>query len=298
MIIIFPNYNAMQAYLDLLRHVLHRGKEKKDRTKVGTISVFGYQSRYDLTQGFPLLTTKQMNYKSIFYELLWFIRGDTNIRYLVEHDVHIWDEWPYANYRASEDYANETQAGFIEKIRTDDGFAKKWGNLGPVYGKLWRDFHGVDQLLKLVDQLQSDPNSRRLIISAWDPSLIGKSLLPPCHCFMQFYVNDGFLSCQLYQRSADLFLGVPFNIASYSLLVHMLAMVCHLKVGEFVHTIGDAHIYLNHLDQVKEQLTREPYPLPTLRIGRSVDAITDFVYEDFILEGYRHHPRIAAPVAV
>ena len=263
----------MKQYLDLLRHVLLHGTPKNDRTKVGTISTFAYQTRYDLSQGFPLLTTKTMNFKSILHELLWFIRGDTNIKYLVDNGVKIWNEWPYENYKQSKDYQQETMDEFIDKIKTDEQFAKKWGNLGPIYGKLWRNFHGVDQLLQLIDQIQCNRDSRRLIISAWDPSLLNQSLLPPCHCFMQFYVKDDHLSCQLYQRSADLFLGVPFNIASYSLLIHILCTICRLKPGEFIHTLGDAHIYLNHLEQVKLQLSRTPYTLPRLRIKRQLSHI-------------------------
>ncbi len=289
----------MEQYLNLIEHVLENGKFKNDRTNTGTYSVFGHQSRYDLSKGFPLVTTKKTHLKSIIHELLWFISGDTNIKYLVDNDVRIWNEWPYVTYKKSAEYQGETLAEFAEKIKTDAEFAKAHGDLGPVYGRQWRDFSGVDQLAGLIDQLKNDKNSRRLIVSAWNPPLLSQMALPPCHCFMQFYVSDdNKLSCQLYQRSADIFLGVPFNIASYSLFTMMLAQVCDLGLGDFVHTLGDAHIYTNHIDQVKEQITRKPYPLPTMKINPDVKSIFDFKYEDFELVDYEAHPHIKGPVAI
>ena len=281
----------MKQYLDLVKNVLNEGIKKEDRTGTGTISYFGYQMRFNLEDGFPLLTTKRVHLKSIIHELLWFIAGDTNIKYLVDHDVRIWNEWPYAAFQKSAEYQGETIEEFVEKIKTNDAFAKKYGNLGPVYGKQWRNFNGVDQLEWLINEI-------RLIISAWNPSEIEDMALPPCHCFMQFYVNEGKLSCQLYQRSADIFLGVPFNIASYSLFTMMIAQVCNLKPGTFVHTIGDAHIYLNHLEQVNRQLKREPRALPTMRLNPNVKSIYDFTFEDFTLEGYDPHKGIKGKVAV
>ena len=254
--------------------------------------------RFNLEDGFPLLTTKRVHLKSIIHELLWFIAGDTNIKYLVDHDVRIWNEWPYAAFQKSAEYQGETIEEFVEKIKTNDTFAKKYGNLGPVYGKQWRNFNGVDQLEWLINEIRKNPTSRRLIISAWNPSEIEDMALPPCHCFMLFYVNEGKLSCQLYQRSADIFLGVPFNIASYSLFTMMIAQVCNLKPGTFVHTIGDAHIYLNHLEQVNRQLKREPRALPTMRLNPNVKSIYDFTFEDFTLEGYDPHKGIKGKVAV
>ncbi|MDK2124289.1 thymidylate synthase [Parachitinimonas caeni] len=264
----------MRTYLDLLRHVLEQGVEKTDRTGTGTLSVFGHQARYDLSKGFPLVTTKKVHLKSIIHELLWFLRGETNIAYLKQNGVSIWDEW-----------------------------ADEQGNLGPVYGSQWRswptaDGRHIDQISQLVAQIKNNPDSRRLIVSAWNVGEIENMKLPPCHAFFQFYVAEGRLSCQLYQRSADLFLGVPFNIASYALLTMMLAQVCDLLPGEFVHTLGDAHIYSNHLDQVREQLSREPRPLPVMRINPEVRDIFAFKYEDFTLEAYDPHPAIKAPVAV
>lgn len=289
----------MQQYLDLMQYVLDNGQYKDDRTGTGTYSVFGYQSRYDLSKGFPLVTTKKTYLKAIIHELLWFIKGDTNLKYLVENNVRIWNEWPYETYKKSPDYQNETMEEYIEKIKTDDAFAKKHGDLGPVYGKQWRDFGGVDQLENLINDLQNNKDSRRLIISAWNPPQIKDMALPPCHCFMQFYVSaDNKLSCQLYQRSADIFLGVPFNIASYSLFTMMLAQVCGYGLGDFVHTLGDAHIYANHIDQVKEQLSRKPYPLPKMKLNPDIKSIYDFTIDDFTLEDYQAHPRIAAKVAV
>lgn len=264
----------MKQYLDTLRLVRDTGVEKRDRTGVGTLSIFGHQCRYDLSKGFPLLTTKKVHLKSIMYELLWFIAGDTNISYLKEHGVSIWDEWADAD-----------------------------GNLGPVYGEQWRswrtaDGRCVDQLSEVIDTIRHNPDSRRMLVCAWNPGEIDKMALPPCHCMFQFYVADGRLSCQLYQRSADLFLGVPFNIASYSLLTMMIAQVCGLEPGEFIHTTGDTHLYLNHLEQADLQLSREPRALPTMRINPDVKSIFDFKYEDFELVGYDPWPAIKAPVAV
>ena len=264
----------MKQYLDLLNHVITTGVEKSDRTGSGTISVFGYQSRFDLSQGFPILTTKKLHLKSIIHELLWFLTGDTNIRYLKENGVRIWDEWADEN-----------------------------GNLGPVYGSQWRswptpDGKHIDQISELVKSLKDNPDSRRHVVSAWNVGQIDQMKLPPCHLLIQFYVANGKLSCQLYQRSADIFLGVPFNIASYALLTMMLAQDCDLEVGEFIHTLGDAHIYLNHLEQVKLQLTREPLPLPQMKINPEVKSIFDFKYDDFELIGYQSHPHIPGKVSV
>ncbi|MFL9710666.1 thymidylate synthase [Methylobacillus sp. Pita1] len=264
----------MKVYHDLMRQVLEHGHKKEDRTGTGTFSVFGYQMRFDLAEGFPLLTTKKVHLKSIIHELLWFLQGSTNIAYLKENGVSIWDEW-----------------------------ADEQGNLGPVYGYQWRswptpDGGHIDQISQVVEAIKRNPDSRRLIVSAWNVADVDKMKLPPCHAFFQFYVADGKLSCQLYQRSADIFLGVPFNIASYALLTMMVAQVCGLKLGDFVHTLGDAHIYLNHLEQVKEQLSREPYPLPVMRINPEVKDIFGFRFEDFSLENYQSHPAIKAPVAV
>ena len=264
----------MRPYLDLMRHVLDHGTQKHDRTGTGTISIFGHQMRFDLSQGFPLVTTKKLHLKSIIHELLWFLQGDTNIAYLKDNGVSIWDEW-----------------------------ADKRGDLGPVYGKQWRSWEGAngqtfDQISWLMQELKRNPDSRRLIISAWNVPDIEKMKLAPCHCLFQFYVADGKLSCQLYQRSADIFLGVPFNIASYALLTQMIAHVSGLQAGDFVHSFGDAHIYLNHLEQVHLQLTRAPRPLPQLRLNPSVKSIFDFRFEDIVIENYDPHPLIRAPVAV
>ena len=288
----------MKQYLDLCRKVLAEGSKKEDRTGTGTISYFGYQMRFDLSEGFPLLTTKKVHLKSIIHELLWFITGDTNIKYLVDNGVRIWNDWPYAKFQKSPEYKGETMDEFVEKVKTDDEFAKKWGDLGPVYGRQWRNFGGVDQLANLISEIKNNPTSRRLIISAWNPPLIKEMALPPCHAFMQFYVNDGKLSCQLYQRSGDIFLGIPFNIASYSLFTMMIAQVCGLKPGVFVHTIGDAHIYLNHLEQVNTQLERTPRHLPKMVINPEVKSIFDFKYDDFKLEDYDPYPAIKGKVAV
>lgn len=288
----------MKQYLDLCRYILENGHKKDDRTGTGTISIFGYQMHFDLNEGFPLLTTKRVHLKSIIHELLWFISGSTNIRPLVLNDVRIWNDWPYAKYSKSDEFKGETIEEFAQKIKLDEEFANKWGDLGPVYGKQWRNFDGVDQLSNLINDIKTNPNSRRLIISAWNPKEVKDMALPPCHSFMQFYVNENKLSCQLYQRSGDVFLGIPFNIASYSLFTMMIAQVCGLEVGEFVHTIGDAHIYLNHLEQVNKQLTRTPRPLPHMQINPNVKSIFDFKYEDFILTDYNPYKGIKGKVAV
>jgi len=264
----------MKQYLGLLRHILSTGAEKKDRTGVGTISTFGYQMRFNLHEGFPLVSTKKIHLKSVIYELLWFLRGDTNVKYLQEHGVTIWDEW-----------------------------AREDGDLGPIYGKQWRSWKTagggtVDQIAEVIERIKSKPESRRLIVSAWNAGEIDEMALPPCHCLFQFYVREGELSCQLYQRSADAFLGVPFNIASYSLLTLMMAQAAGLQPGEFVHTFGDVHIYLNHLEQVKLQLTRDPRPLPRMVLNPQIKDISDFKYQDFRIEGYDPHPPIKAPIAV
>ena len=288
----------MRQYLDLCKSVLENGIKKEDRTGTGTISYFGRQMRCNLNEGFPLLTTNRVHLKSIIHELLWFISGDTNIKYLVDNDVRIWNDWPFAAYQKSEEYQGETIEDFAAKVKESDEFAAKWGKLGPVYGKQWRNFSGVDQLEDLINQIKTNPTSRRLIISAWNPGEIHEMALPPCHCFMQFYVNDGKLSCQLYQRSADIFLGVPFNIASYSLFTMMIAQVTGLGLGDFVHTIGDAHIYLNHLEQIDKQLKREPRALPKMIINPNVKSIYDFKFEDFELVDYNPHKGIKGKVAV
>ena len=264
----------MQQYLDLIQHILTHGVDKEDRTGTGTKSIFGYQMRFDLQKGFPLLTTKKLHLRSIIYELLWFLQGDTNIQYLQDHGVKIWNEW------ADED-----------------------GELGPVYGSQWRswrtaDARTIDQIEKVVSQIKNNPNSRRLIVSAWNVGEIDQMALPPCHALFQFYVANKQLSCQLYQRSADVFLGVPFNIASYALLTMMVAQVCNLTPGEFVHTFGDVHLYKNHIDQARLQLSRQPYPLPKIQINPEVDSIFGFDYDDFELSGYQAHPHIKAEVAV
>jgi len=264
----------MQPYLDLMHHVMTHGHRKDDRTGTGTQSVFGYQMRFDLNRGFPLVTTKKCHLKSIIHELLWFLNGETNIRYLKDNGVTIWNEWADEN-----------------------------GELGPVYGHQWRawptpDGGHIDQITQVIEQLRRDPDSRRLIVSAWNVADIGQMKLPPCHTLFQFYVADGKLSCQLYQRSADIFLGVPFNIASYALLTLMLAQVCRLIPGDFVHTLGDAHLYLNHLTQAQEQLSRAPRPLPSMKLNPAIGELFDFRYEDFTLEGYDPYPAITAPVAI
>lgn len=264
----------MKQYLDLMRHVYENGTVKEDRTGTGTKSVFGYQSRYDLSDGFPLVTTKKCHLNSIIHELLWFLKGDTNIKYLKDNGVRIWDEW------ADED-----------------------GNLGPVYGSQWRSWptpngDSIDQIAQIIDQIKNTPDSRRIIVSAWNVAEVENMALPPCHMFFQFYVANGKLSCQLYQRSADIFLGVPFNIASYALLTMMIAQVCNLEAGDFVHTFGDAHLYSNHMEQTELQLSRDPLPLPTMLINPNVNSIFDFVFEDFELQNYQAHPHIKGQVAV
>jgi thymidylate synthase len=271
---IFVKIIFMQQYLDLMNHVRHHGTQKSDRTGTGTLSVFGYQMRFNLQAGFPLVTTKKLHLKSIIHELLWFLRGDTNIKYLKENGVSIWDDWADAN-----------------------------GDLGPVYGYQWRswpaaDGRHIDQIKQVIEQIKKTPDSRRMIVSAWNVGDLDKMALAPCHAFFQFYVADGKLSCQLYQRSADIFLGVPFNIASYALLTLMIAQVCDLKPGDFVHTLGDAHLYLNHLQQADEQLQRKPYPAPRMQINPAVKDISGFRFEDFALTDYQFHPHIKAPVAV
>ncbi len=287
----------MEEYLKLVKHVLKNGKEKNDRTNTGIISTFGYQMRFNLKEGFPLLTTKKVHLKSIIHELLWFIKGDTNIKYLVDNNIRIWNEWPYKKFQESKDYNNETIKDFIERIKIDDNFAKKYGDLGPVYGKQWRDFNGYDQLKIVIDKIKNNPDSRRLIVSSWNASEIDKMALPPCHMMYQFYVNEGKLSLQLYQRSADIFLGVPFNIASYALLLMLVAKVTNLEPYEFVHTLGDTHIYKNHLDQVNTQLKRNPRELPEIII-KDRKKIDDFIFSDFTLKNYNPHPKIKAKVAV
>ncbi len=288
----------MKTYLDLCKHVLEKGDFKKDRTGIGTKSVFGYQMRFNLNEGFPLLTTKKVFLKGIIHELLWFIKGETNIKYLVDNNVRIWNEWPYEAFKKTDDYQNETLEEFILKIKTDDEFAKKHGNLGPVYGKQWRNFNGYDQFLNVIEQIKTNPYSRRLIVNSWNPPELKHMALPPCHMMFQFYVNDDKLSLHLYQRSADIFLGVPFNIASYSLLLLMVAQVTNLKAHEFVHTLGDAHIYTNHFPQIDLQLSREPKALPKMLINPDVKDILDFKYEDFKLTDYHPHGRIKGIVAV
>ena len=292
----------MKQYLDMCRYILEHGEDRPDRTGTGTRSLFGYQTRYDLREGFPLLTTKKMYLRPIAEELLWFIKGDTNIKYLVDRNVKIWNEWPYEDFKKSEDFNGETLEEFVEKIKNDDDFAKKHGNLGPVYGAQWRNFNneGTDQLMKLIDSLKNNPFSRRHIISAWNPSQVDEMALPPCHTLMQFYVSSDkkYLSCQLYQRSADTFLGVPFNIASYALLTCMLAQVCGYEPKEFIHTIGDAHIYKNHFDVVKTQIEREPLPLPRLVLNKDIDNLFDFKIEDIKLEGYQSHGPLKGKVSV
>lgn len=288
----------MKQYLKLLKTVLKKGELIENRTNINTISYFGTQTRYDISKSFPLLTTKKVYFKAIVHELLWFIKGDTNIKYLVDNNVRIWNEWPYEKFKNSKEYKNETIEEFAKKIKTNDDFAKKWGNLGPVYGKQWRNFDGVDQLINAINDLKNNPRSRRIIVSSWNPKEINNMALPPCHCFYQFYVNGNKLSCQLYQRSADLFLGVPFNIASYALLTYMVAQVSNLEPHEFIHTIGDAHIYENHIDQVKIQLKRRPKKLPTLKLNPNIKNILDFKFDDIQLIDYQPHEKIEAKVVV
>lgn len=303
---------AEEQYLDLLKDILKNGKYKDDRTKTGTKSLFGRQLRYDLSKGFPLLTTKKMFLKGVVYELLWFLRGESNIKYLVDNGVHIWDEWPYKYYRLhTKDKKKLTQEEYVAKVKSDKKFAQKWADLGPVYGVQWRHWTRpkgskgrgeVDQIKQVIEDIKKTPYSRRLIVTAWNPAelddIVEREGLPPCHTIFQFYVNKGKISVQLYQRSADSFLGVPFNIASYALLLMMIAQVTGLKPGEFVHTFGDVHIYSNHFKQVREQLKRKPRRLPKIKINPKVKDINKFRFEDFELVGYNPHPPIKAPVAV
>ena len=301
----------MQTYHDLLTHILENGVEKGDRTGTGTLSVFGYQMRFDLREGFPLITTKRVHWKSVVHELIWFIRGDTNLRYLVQNGVRIWNEWPFRHYLEvnglTEQFPQHTAVWraemktFVERIKTDDDFAARWGELGPVYGRQWRNYRGIDQLSQVIESIRTRPDSRRHIVTAWNPEDIpemAKAGLPPCHTLFQFYVAEGRLSCQLYQRSADTFLGVPFNIASYALLTHLVARECELEVGDFVHTLGDAHLYSNHLEQAREQLGREPRSLPSLRTRDRAPGIFEIGYDDIELVGYDPLPGIKAPIAI
>ncbi|QDP40406.1 thymidylate synthase [Radiobacillus deserti] len=313
-----------QAYLKLCEEVLEHGTIKGDRTNTGTHSLFGYQMRFDLSEGFPLLTTKLVPFRLIASELLWFIKGDSNIRYLLEHNNNIWNEWAFKKWIESEQYDGpdmtdfgrrslldeafnaqyrEQMDRFKQLVLTDDGFAKRFGDLGSVYGKQWRAWQTttnqtIDQLNDVIETIKVNPDSRRLIVSAWNPEDVPNMALPPCHTMFQFYVADGKLSCQLYQRSGDIFLGVPFNIASYALLTHLIAHECNLKVGDFIHTLGDAHIYSNHKEQVLTQLSREPKSLPNLKLNPEKKSVFDFEMEDLALEGYDPHPSIKAPVAV
>lgn len=313
-----------QAYLDLCKHVLENGTKKEDRTNTGTYSIFGHQMRFDLSEGFPLLTTKKVPFRLISSELLWFIKGDTNIRYLLENNNNIWNEWAFKKWVESSDYDGpdmtdfgnrsqedpqfnliyrEQMKNFKEKILQSDDFANKFGDLGSVYGKQWRDWktsqnETIDQLKEVIESIRNKPDSRRHIVSAWNPEDVPNMALPPCHTLFQFYVANGKLSCQLYQRSADIFLGVPFNIASYALLTYLIAHECNLEVGEFVHTLGDAHIYANHVEQIRTQLGRDLRPLPKLKINKGKGSIFDFELSDFELIDYNPHPAIKAPIAV
>jgi len=314
----------MKQYLDLCRHILTEGHDKGDRTGTGTYSVFGYQMRFNLQEGFPLLTTKKTAFRLIATELLWFLKGDTNVRTLIAQNNHIWDEWAFEKWVTSTEYTgpdmtdfghrsltdnefkaayDEQMALFQQRILNDDAFAKAYGDLGPVYGKQWRSWPDatggtIDQLHNVIESIKHNPNSRRHIVSAWNPAEVEDMALPPCHTLFQFYVADGKLSCQLYQRSADVFLGVPFNIASYALLTHLIAKECGLEVGDFVHTLGDAHLYKNHLNQVNEQLIREPRTLPQLRIITDKQSIFDYEMSDLVIDGYDPYPRIKAPISV
>ncbi len=301
----------MKQYHDLMKLILETGTRKTDRTGTGTVSIFGHQMRFNLSEGFPLVTTKKVHLRSIVYELLWFLKGDTNIEYLVKNGVGIWNEWPFqnylketaqeANYPKYSDEWKQRLVVFVEDVKNDHEFAMKWGELGPVYGRQWRNFEGVDQITDVINEIKNKPDSRRLIVSAWNPReipVMAKSGLPPCHTLFQFYVADGKLSCQLYQRSADVFLGVPFNIASYALLTMMVGQVCELGYGDFVHTLGDAHLYSNHIEQAELQLSRVPKTLPVMKLNAEVKSIFDFEYEDFELINYAPDPAIKAPVAV
>lgn len=313
-----------EQYLNLERYVLENGHLKGDRTQTGTLSTFGYQMRFDLSEGFPLLTTKRVPFGLIKSELLWFLKGDTNIRYLLQHNNHIWDEWAFKKWVESDEHQGPDMTDFghrsltdpefnelykiekqrfTEQILEDDTFSAKYGDLGNVYGSQWRAWktstgETIDQISNVIDMIKNNPNSRRMIVSAWNPEDVPTSALPPCHSLFQFYVADGKLSCQLYQRSGDIFLGIPFNIASYALLTELIAKATGLEVGEFIHTIGDAHIYSNHLDQVKEQLERTPRPAPKLKFKQVHDSIFDYEPGDIVVEGYDPHPTIKAPVAV
>lgn len=315
---------AENQYLDLLRHVLANGTRKEDRTGTGTISVFGYQMRFNLSEGFPLLTTKRVPFKLVSSELIWFLRGDSNIRYLLQYNNNIWNEWAFLKWIKSPEYSgpdmtdfglraqqdeafakeyNVQMSHFKERILNDDTFAAKYGDLGNVYGKQWREWKTtngstIDQLGDIVNTIKKNPDSRRLLVSAWNPEDCPTMALPPCHTLFQFYVNEGKLSCQLYQRSADIFLGVPFNIASYALLTHLIAHECNLEVGDFVHSFGDAHIYVNHLEQIETQLSREPKAFPTLKINSNGKSLWDIEVEEIEVENYDPHPTIKAPVAV
>ncbi|EAD9906724.1 thymidylate synthase [Listeria monocytogenes] len=314
----------MKQYLDLEKYVLENGTQKGDRTGTGTISTFGYQMRFDLQEGFPIMTTKRVPFKLVVSELLWFLHGDTNIRYLLQHNNNIWNEWAFERFVKSDDYKGEDMTDFglraerdpafkevyqaeMEKFKTrileDEAFANKYGELGNIYGKQWREWktsqgETIDQLADLIEMIKTNPNSRRLIVSAWNPEDIPNMALPPCHSLFQFYVADGKLSCQLYQRSADIFLGVPFNIASYALLTHLIAREVGLDVGEFIHTMGDAHLYNNHIEQVKEQLSRTPHKLPKLVLSDKPVTIFDFDVADISLDGYNPDPAIKAPISV
>ncbi|EAC3856572.1 thymidylate synthase [Listeria monocytogenes] len=314
----------MKQYLDLEKYVLENGTQKGDRTGTGTISTFGYQMRFDLQEGFPIMTTKRVPFKLVVSELLWFLHGDTNIRYLLQHNNNIWNEWAFERFVKSDDYKGEDMTDFglraerdpafkevyqaeMEKFKTriieDEAFATKYGELGNIYGKQWREWktsqgETIDQLADLIEMIKTNPNSRRLIVSAWNPEDIPNMALPPCHSLFQFYVADGKLSCQLYQRSADIFLGVPFNIASYALLTHLIAREVGLEVGEFIHTMGDAHLYNNHIEQVKEQLSRTPHKLPKLVLSDKPATIFDFDVADISLDGYNPDPAIKAPISV
>ncbi|MCG7345259.1 thymidylate synthase [Sporosarcina sp. ACRSL] len=313
----------MKQYLELCSYILENGTVKKDRTGTGTISVFGYQMRFDLQEGFPLMTTKKTAFRLIASELLWFLKGDTSLRTLINDRNPIWDEWGFEKWVESpeydgpdmkdfgrrvlqdEEFANiykTHMATYKQRVLEDDEFAAKYGDLGPIYGKQWRSWSTgdgvIDQIQQLIEGLKQNPDSRRHLVTAWNPSEVNDMALPPCHAMFQFYVADGKLSCQLYQRSADVFLGVPFNIASYALLVHLIAQECNLKVGEFVHTLGDAHIYLNHIEQVKEQLSRTPKKLPTLKLNTGDKSIFELTYEDIEVKGYDPYPKIKAPIAV
>lgn len=329
--VVFMANELEKTYLDFMQYILDNGMKKEDRTGTGTVSVFGYQMRFDLSKGFPLLTTKRVPFKRVASELLWFIKGDTNIRYLLQNNNHIWDEWAFKKWVESDEYTgpdmtdfgrralvddtfNELYkkelADFCKRVLNDDEFASKYGDLGNVYGKQWRNWttsegESIDQLQDAINQIKHNPDSRRIIVNAWNPEDVinagakgSKAALPPCHAMFQFYVTNGKLSCMLTQRSGDTFLGIPFNIASYALLTHLIAHECGLEVGEFVHSIGDAHIYSNHIEQVKEQLSREPKQLPTLQLNTEKKSIFDFELEDISVEGYDPHPTIKAPIAV